>query len=472
MFGESGSRPPYFWLWILWLAVTLARLPPATYSQWEDPLFSLVTKVNAPWPVTLGFTGNNGDHILYDALSKIVISATHHRYLEFTYRIPSLVAGFLSMPLGYAVFSSIGGPLYGALFGICSALLPTFTLHADNARGYMVLLFALLWALGLSPGIKGRLMPVRLGIAYFLLGASHGLGLVLLFCFAVFGCFLGKHRQPRFTLLANAFLTIPAFLFNIPTISFLARFGSSVSSNNGVIHSFGFLPGWADYQFGTSLLPHFDIMFLALMTVGAIAAFRRSWQTGISLSAFMFAIPALFVVNRTSWVLPQYSMICMPFWLWAFFDGLTFTLGGLPKAWNAKRHAVIICFALLAALFPSLAEYLLYPQQNYTGVFEEIIRDFPDQKTIFGIAQADLTGLDYYSQRYGLRYRVIDTGNASADSAWRNAGVHCVIVSSENEVRTEALQWLKRNAVLVKTFKGTTLPASLYKMRGDFNPGK
>jgi hypothetical protein len=464
MFGCPGEHTPPRWLWALWLAIMIIRLVPATYSQWEDPLWGLVTRIDQPWLITLGFNTNDMDHILYYAVSKVIIKATHHHLIEFTYRIPSLVAGFLVLPLGFAVFSRMGGPLRGTMFGLCAALLPTFTLYSDDARGYMILVLTVIWALGLTPGISERLRPVRLGTAYFLIAVSHGLGLILTGCFALCGCFTGTNKHSRSVLVVNMLVTLPAFLYNIPMITKMIGFGHAMArpENHGMQQAFAFVPKWIEFQFGTPLVPQLSLVFLALMALGVVATFRRSWITGLSLVILCSALPIIFGITQNGYTLERYSMCCMPFWLWALCAGGTSVAECISAMHTTGRFATAAFGGLLLLLTPALADYVRYPQQDYRGAYKMILRDFPGQKTVFGFTSAYSTGLSFYARRYGLTYMPLDGLEQLAGPAWVQAPVRLVIVPSEVDVCPEMLEWLKKNAVLVREFKGTALPTQVY----------
>ncbi|MDD5672757.1 MAG: hypothetical protein PHC61_01215 [Chitinivibrionales bacterium] len=461
MFGCGGKYAPPRWLWILWCAITIVRFVPATYSLWEDPLWGLVTKINQPWLSTLGFNAIDMDHILYYSISKVIIKATHHHWIEFTYRIPSLVAGFLVMPLGFAVFSRIGGPLCGTMFGLCAVLLPTFTLYADDARGYMLLVFSIIWALGLTPGLSERLHPVRLGIAYFLIGVSHGLGLILTGCFALCGCFTGSDKHARSIVFVNMLLTLPAFLYNIPMINKMLCFGHAMVNpeKHAMLQGFAFFPKWVQFQFGTPFFPYISFVFLLLMACGVIVVTRQSWKTGVSLIIFSSVLPVLFGITHVSYTLERYSMCCMPFWLWAL------CMGGTAIARHVRgvaRYAPLAFGALLVTLMPALADYVRYPQQDYRETYKTILRNYPDQKTVFGFTSCYSVGLEFYARQYGLTYVALDSLEQLSGASWIQSPRHCIIVPSESDTRPAMLQWLKKNAVLIKKFKGTALDTWLY----------
>jgi hypothetical protein len=469
VFGIPAEHTPPLWLWISIATVTLIRLVPATYSQWEDPIFALVTEVNAPWNVTFGFGTTDVVHILYCVLAKILIKATGHHWVDFVFRIPSLVAAFLVMPLGFAVFSRIRGRVCATLFGLCTVLLPTFTRFSVDSRAYMVMMCVMIWALGLTPGLCSRVRPFRLATAYFLVGINHGLGIFMVGCFGILGCFTGTVRHRRLVTLENMLLTLPVFIFTIPTIrNMLSLHGDHIHTlHHGILHSWIFVPRWFDYQFGTPLLPWISPLFLAAIVTGLIVTFRESWKTGCTLLIFIGCIPALFGITGNNYTLERYSMITLPFLLWSMCAGFANLRGLLPDKKKLRGYAVPAFGALLLLTLPRTIDYLRYPEQDYRGVYQKIVKDYPGEKTVFGFAVTYFTGLTYYAEQFGLTYRVLDTMGAQSDSSWQSARVRCIIVAEKNDIRPEVAQWLENNAVRVKEFKGNALPTSLYVWRNQ-----
>ena len=263
-FLEESARQSYPppWLWILWGVVFLLRLPSIHYSLDEDSIWCLITKIDQPWIVTLGFKDPYTlNHIFNSVLAKILIKAAGYHFVEFTYRVPCLLAGLLAMPLGYAVFSRIGGRLCGSFFSVEMALLPTLLLFGTQPRGYMLLVLFTIWALGLTPGVAKRIYPVRLGLVYFLLASCHGLGILNVICFAVLGCFTGgitgTGEPKRLHALANGLLALPAICYNIPMLLSMreVRKQAAQTVDPGWVGSAQFIPKWVEYQFGSGINP-------------------------------------------------------------------------------------------------------------------------------------------------------------------------------------------------------------------------
>jgi hypothetical protein len=446
--------------------ISLVRLIPATLSQWEDPLFVLVTQIDAPWSVTLGFDVQDVVPVVYCALSKLLIKATHHHFLDVVYRIPSLLAAIAIMPLGFAVFSRIGGRLCGTLFWLCAVLLPTFTRHSVNARAYMVMMFIMIWALGLTPGLSTRFRPIRLGIAYFLTVISHGFGIFVIGCFALFGCFTGPIKHKRHVAIVNALLTIPGIVFYIPGYkNLLLNHRDHIHPlSEGLLESWRFIPRWIDYQFGVSYTPLAAWIFCALIVIGLIITFRESWKSGISLTAFILCLPVFFGLTRDNYTLDRYSMICLPFALLALCRGGVWIAGLFSKFRFAQTWVIAGLSVLLLSLAPRLLDYVKYPEQDYCSMYQTIVRDYPGQKTVFGLTWSYQGGLSYYARQFGLEYRVIANRQGITDSAWTSSPLRFIVVVDANNINLEMRRWLADNAVFVKTFVGNALPTFLYKV--------
>lgn len=464
LFGIQAEHTPPVWLWALFAAITAARLVPATFSQWEDPLFALVTEVDAPWLVTLGFATDDAVHIVYCVLAKVLIKATGHHFVEFVYRIPSLLAALMIMPLGFAVFSRIGGRLCGMLFGLCAVLLPSFTRYSVDSRAYMVMMFTMIWALGLTPGLSVRFRPVRLAIAYFLTGISQGLGIFVIGCFAVFGCFTGPVKHRRSVVLVNILLTLPVYAYSIPVIkNMLIYHNDHVKSvREGLLAQWLFVPKWIDYQFGVPFAPFGAPVFCMLIAAGVFVTFRESWKTGITLVLFMACIPLLFGVTGNDYTLFRYSMISLPFWLLALCRGGARIPDMFPRFKHANTAVMVGLCAFLLLLSPRTADCLRYPEQDYRGAYRMIIREYPGENTVFGFAKTYSNGLSYYARQFGLEYRVLEKKKDLADSAWAASLVHCIIVAEDYDLKPEMRQWLADSAMLKKEFPGNALPTRLY----------
>ncbi len=513
LFGfKPGSSPP-LWLWFLATTVTLVRLIPATFSQWEDPLWALVTQINAPWKITFGFATTDVVHILYGVISKILIKLTGHHAIDFVYRIPSLIAGFALIPLSFAVFSRIKGQLVGTLFCLFTIFHPSFTQYTVDARGYMIMFCLIIWIIGLVPGNSIAFSPVRLAIAYLLLSMSHGLAIILVACFAFLGCYLGPNRHPRSVFFINVLLSLPALVFSIPMIRNMQQMHFTETSFNisqtipvDFMQSWSFIPRWLEFQFGTPWLSISIYIFMVLMILGVIATVKKSKVSAFTLSVFICILPMAFGLGEDSKTLERYSMICLPFWLWGICCGIEMltqvipygkrfvtvqassrpldtptgcrvsAAGGCIEApgWHSGtgkipeqlqrsyEYAIILCGILLLFLVPRNMELMQYPQQDYRGLFDQIVRDYPSQKTIFTFSRTYYVGISYCARQYGLNCKIIARPEDLGDPDFIKAPVRCIIVACEEDVRPEMLQWLKEHAGFTRKFKGMLMPTFLY----------
>ena len=471
LLGESPTRLPPRWLWVLWIAIVLVRLPSFTYSLDEDSIWCLVTQIDRPWSVTLGLKDTYTlNHIVNSVLAKILIKGTCHHFVEFTYRIPSFVAGALAMPLGYAVMARMGGPISAAVFGAAVAFLPSINLHATTARGYMLLVFFTIWALGLTPGITGRIRPIRLGCAYFLLASSHGLGIINACCFVFAGCFTGFFRPGLKMLLANCLLAAPGLCFNIPMAMNMRAEGVKMAApaNWGLLDTAAFIPRWLEYQFGSTLAPGLSIIFLIVMITGVGKTFKRSIQAGISMIVLMCCIPVSYIMAKTYWSQEWYSMGCIVFWLWAFCAGVDAVYSYAHFNSKLEKRALVLSMLLLACLMlPHCYEYLRYPRQDYKGLFRTFVRQFPERRSISCIASMGITGLSYYARQNKLDLHSAPVKGRLPDSLWSRMLSEPAIILVKGRLSEEDEYRLSRHAYSNKDFKGTGWDLSLYFMKRE-----
>lgn len=474
MFGSRPAYAPALWLWLVWLAITILRCIPASYSLWEDPLWCLVTKINQSWRVALGFTWYDVDHILYGSLSRLIIKATGHHWIEVTYRIPSLVAGALVLPLGFGAFSRIRGPLCGTLFSLSTVLLPVFTLYADDARGYMILVAGIIWAIGLLADNRAGSQAIRLGCAYFIIGTSHGLGLMLVGCFAAVGSFIDQGHRPSIrTILKNGLAAVPVYLYNLPMFIKLFRWRHYDAVDTGMppLQITTFMIDWFEYLFGSSFLPWLSIAALLLIITGCIATARRSWPSAGAFVILGLFIPVLFIVSGSGYTLERYSMLCVPFWLYLLCAGCMAIADHFSSV-RSIRPIILGGYALLLLRSaPVLTEYIRYPQQDYRGAYSMISREYPEQKRVWGFSSAYQTGLSFYARQFNLEYIPYDSLPQLNSTAWVETARKIVIIPDETEVRPEMLDWVKRHSVKETVFKGTALPTRVFVVE-DFADGR
>jgi hypothetical protein len=472
--GAPDSRPPLF-LCILWMAVFLARLPSITYSLDEDSIWCLIEKINQPWIVTLGFKdAYTLNHIANSVLAKLLIQATGYHFIEFTYRVPSLIAGAIAMPLGYAVFSRAGGRHCGVFFSIAVSLLPAISLYATNSRGYMLLVLFTIWAFGLTPGIANRLHPLRLGLAYFLLASSHGLGILNVCCLAALGCYAELRRAGPSGLLANGMPALPGLVFNFPMLLSMRTVRSQFPGPEdiGVPESLGFFPEWLAYQFGSAgfASAFTGAVFTGLMIYGTIVTFRRSKQMGIAMGLLISAIPVSFFLAKTSWSQEWYSMGCIVFWLWAVGAASSDLYARAAAGSGRNARSFIIAYGLLyATLLPRSIEYLKHPRQDYSGAYESIKRRFPQQEKVYCFSTIGLIGLEYYSRRFGIELVPL-TGKAMPDDAlWQEILATPAVMEMGNTLSQETAFRLKEKSTEVSAFRGLGGPLSLYYLKSPAN---
>lgn len=473
--GPVPAHAPPAWLVLVWLAFGLARLYPASFSLWEDEIWNLVVTIDAPWKTALGISDYNSiNHILHSVAAKALIKTSGHHGVEFVFRIPSLAAAFLAMPMGFAAFSALAGRGAGITGSLLLAVLPAVNYHAANARGYAVWLLLVLWAMALLAEPRGKPPWIRLGLAYFLAGLSHGLGLVSVAMFAAAGLWLGKGGVTPRKWAANAALAVPVFLYCIPVLAVMGIMGERVRPEGSwsPVRASAFLADWFEYQFGALHFSGWSFGWAALMLGGflAMAARRESRPRALALAAMGLAIPLAFILKNHPETFVQYSMGGLPFWLaWisAGLAGLSAFLRRrfLPESVREPAIGAAIAVALVLPLVPRVLLYLSQPKQDYRGLVKAYARDFPGQP-LFGISPVYETGLAYYCRRAGIGFHILGDTARIRERLFSSPEARALAVLPENDASREVRDLVEKDMRVHAEFAGTQMPIRLHVPAG------
>jgi hypothetical protein len=470
--GDAPAEFPPLYLYAIWLVIILLRLHPATLSLWEDEIFDLVVKVNATWRVALGFENTNiTNHILYAALSKIIIKALHHHWVEFVYRIPSLVAGALILPIAFMVFARTAGRFCAVTGTLLLCLLPQMTYHVSSARSYMLWMLLTVICWGLSPGVAGVKRWGRLAGAYFLLGLAHPFGLIVLACFGVLGCFTGNNRCTLRDWFVNASLSLPAFVYCVPIMSGINKWGGTAFTGYSSwkpSSTMAFLPDYFKYFFGSSIFPGYEYLWIAIVLLGLLAIWKKSPRTAVVYFLFMLAVPAVFVLKNQPGNFGRYGMGAFPFWLAAASAGLqqirekAMNLAGPKKGTLRERffNASVIAAAVMLVIpwLPDLARNSMYPKHDYRSLYKTYTADFPGSVKLFSTFGEYACGFDYYGRQYGVDYQVVPSQEAVLDSLGTGNGCSGLVYNSEINPLV-LYPWIEKNGlVLYGVWKGSESP--------------
>jgi hypothetical protein len=473
---EPDQCPP-LWLWALWCVMASAWVFPATFSLWEDEIWMLVASVDQPWRTVLGFADYySGNHVLYSVLSRILVKASGHHCVEFVYRVPSLLAGTLLLPMSFAVMNRFSGRFCGMAASLLMCFLPAITYHAANARGYMLWCFLTTWTIGLvNENLRGINWPRRTA-AYFLLGISHPLALITLAGFGVFGCCIGKKACSLKQWTLNALLCVPAVIYSVPAIRFVRAYHASITAPEGIsfISRFSFVPNAMESLFGTPLFPGFSMVFFILAVAGIVAFFRTSFRRGLGLAGLAGIMPLAFVVSGDPFSFDRCFMGSVPIVI------LLVCRGFEPlKNYFVKHVIAVFSFQVRADIFaaatggllmclwiPKLAYYETCPKQDYRTCIRTYVNKFPRASILFSISSKYFTGLSYYARQFNRRYHVLATPQEAIDSLIRSDnGVRGIVRAVEPGVSDEMVDWTNKNMSLYGEWKGTNLSTVLYVPR-------
>lgn len=131
-------RPPIV-IALLVLLASIARIPLLAQSLWYDELFTVIHYVSQPWAKIVAGNYSPNNHVLFSIFAKLCTLLAGERFLEFTVRIPSLLAGALAgLLLALPLYKS--HPKSALLLGLLSILHPWSVAISGWARGYALLL--------------------------------------------------------------------------------------------------------------------------------------------------------------------------------------------------------------------------------------------------------------------------------------------------------------------------------------------
>jgi len=426
----------------------------------------LVVSVDQPWRRVLGFVDYySGNHILYAALSKVIIKATGHHAIELMYRVPALIAAFLTLPVGFAVFSRFGGRPVAVIASVLLMVMPAVNFHAANARGYTLWFFLTICAWGISPGMQARVRWGRLTIAYFLLGTSHSLAFITLASFAFAGCLTGKVRHPAKVWLYNALAIIPCFLFLIVPLHSMIGYEQSIPrpSGWGILSSLGFAPMVIESFFGSSWFPGCGAAWALAAAIGFVVICRASLRTGAGIAIMSINIAVALLITGNPYGFDRCFMACLPFWICCVGYGIRATTRLLKTRWGINHRIwPILGMFLLAPWLPKTATAFLLPKQAYREAFFYYRGHFPDARVAFGISPEYATGLAFYGRQFGIRYAFVTSEQQARDSIL-SAQVPCgVIIPAEREVDQRMLSWVTRHMRREKVLPGVLLDTEVF----------
>jgi hypothetical protein len=466
--GWNDAVSPPRWLYIIWVVTGLVLLYPATHSLWEDEISMLVISVDQPWKTVFGFQNYyEANHILYSLLAKSFLKATAHHGQEFVYRLPALIAALLSLPLTFAVFARWGGRFIAMLGSLLCCLLPAFTYHAANARGYSLWYLLALIAFGISPGMNKQTRWIRLCITYLLLGLSHSVSFITVGALSLCGCFTGKYRATVGGFIKNAAATIPFFMYWIIPFQSVFHYERSVARPEswGIIDKLGFIPAVIEDYFGTPWFPGLGFLWTLIIIIGLTAVLRQSVLNGIALAFLSCGIGIAILATGSPCGFDRIFMGCLPVWLLLAGVGLSSLrdqiMYRLPP--SLKNISIILLTALLVLPWsPKLLNYIIVPKQDYRGLYREYTAKFPDEKTLFSPTWYYSTGLSYYARQFNMNFVVVQSPEEASDSLLSSGTMRGLIVPALCDVSPAMQGWIIEHMALYKEWNGINLPTQLY----------
>lgn len=470
--GASGLPQPPLILVLMWALFCAARIPGAFFSLGEDDLWALVVAVDGSWKDLLLFDGPFAtNHVIYTALSKLLIKAAGHHAVELVYRIPTLVAGALALPLAYAAGTRLGGLRVGILASLLATWIPAMNYQALNARGYMLWAAVVLWILSLL------LTPARnhgrLGLAYLLLAGCHGLGPVTLFGLAVLGPWLRPEPPTRREWLRHFLVAVPGLLY-AARVTYVMMAFKQVETRyiEGQKHYDTWLYplNWFEENLASLWLPWASLPFLVLLALGAWRLLRTRPIAGLALLHVGWSVPFLFAVTGEQGGYARFALGGMGAWLLCIAVGAA-TLR-IPRLSDPDPDRGLSAGAWLAligigsALWGSriVRDWTLPLQVDYLGAVRSHAEARPRAKVMHGISREYATGIGYYCRRFGLQYRVLDSDTAAARALAAHGKDFALLwIPQQGWVPASLPPWVRANLVLEKSWPSGEMPVEVYR---------
>lgn len=341
-------------------------------SLWFDEVLTLNTAVQG-----VAAAGEVRDHppLLYWLATLALRLFPAH---EVSLRLPSLLAGILTIPLLINSGKAVALPGAGLWAGFLLAISPFHVRYSQEARHYALLLFfALLSLLFLYRALSGarRKDWLAYGAATAIMLAVHYSAWLL---FAAQGVLvLGwlvvklRHRQ-----LQSVIPMWPAAVFLLPALLLLLPGAlAAIEANAGASPAAGTTPAanlgtwlgnvWLAFGLDNALLA--GVLLLLALAGAAILAARRRWR--LLLSAVVIGLVPLALIQILAvarWALPKYVIYLLPLYLLAAGVSLQALSSGLARAapWPGRASirrlgvALLIAGVLLSLAWPRLqAEY-------------------------------------------------------------------------------------------------------------------
>lgn len=355
-------------------------------SLWFDEVLTLNTAVQ-------GIMAANQvrDHppLLYWLTSASVNLFPIH---EVTLRLPSLLAGILTIPLLIGIGETAGLPWTGLWAGFLLAFSPFHVRYTQEARHYALLLFFALISMNLlyrainhgrwQNWLKyGALTSVLLFVHYsaWLLLLAEGVMII--------GWLIVLLRQRDYHSMVTIWPAVVPLLLGL--IILFPRAILTLEANTGQSAAVGTTPAaelvtWlsnAQLSFGFN-----DPLLAALLLVSALAgllilAYHRRWLL-LSLILITSIVPlALIQILAVSrWALPKYIIYLLPSYLLAAGVSLEALTGWLanaipwPRQERQRRLAIVLflCLGLLALALPRLREEHSYMLRDWRGAIASL----------------------------------------------------------------------------------------------------
>jgi uncharacterized membrane protein len=379
---QAGQQPVHRPWREPWLGVSALTLLGAVLrlaalgrkSFWLDELSSIGI-ASSPLPVFKdAILHHEGNMALYYVLLRMWLSVGT---LEATVRLLSALAGIAAIPLMYFLARRFFKPETAGIAAALLAVSPGAIVYSQEARGYSLLVLAVLASTYAFVALIGR-PSIRAAVAYGVLAPAmaycHFFGALVIAAQFLSLAFLARHRLPRKYLFASAvtmallgwpivwmvFTQDSAHLDWVPRVSWLELYHLGI-----------FLAGESGKALAAVLLSiELALIFLFVRTV--VLQWRADddladWKDALLLNGLI--TPVLISLLASLLFRPvffhRFLIICLPFWL-------IMVAGGIDQIGSRELRRWSFIGISVLSVFVAVASYSK-PREDWRGAAQYLI---------------------------------------------------------------------------------------------------
>jgi len=354
---------------------------------------------------------------------------------EVVVRMPSVIAGTLSVVVIYLLGRQLFRHRVGWVAGLLMACLPFAVWYGQEARGYaLLILFSALQILAAFHVVTRGCARywALLAVATVFALYTHYVALAATATIAFYITLSGVVSLRGYSLMRQFLYALLTWLVVVvayaPWLANLQSFLGNAGLGFGRARGASGL-NWSQLQVWLASLDLHSIL-LALFLIGSASAafklFAGPWRAGSRLVLFCMAVPvAAFAVRShgdVTAITPRYFAFVYPEVVLAISLGIEFSLCQLALRLRIRKSIAFVAVLTLVLLqiTPSLAASYAHPKDDYRGVARFIAGANPAHSVVLGLgggADFAALGLSYYFRRDGAPVTVLSGANVDARTA-------------------------------------------------------